>query len=152
MSQPPVPGPRRAARERALLLLYESEAKGLALPVVLAELPVRPDPYAEELVLGLAAAAPRVDELVGRHAVGWSLERMPPVDRSLLRLATFELLAELEVPTAAVISEAVELAHRYSTEESGRFVNGVLAAVANEVRPVRDGEQASVPPDAGGSW
>jgi N utilization substance protein B len=75
-----------------------------------------------------------VDELVGRHAVGWAVGRMPVVDRSLLRLATFELLGDV-VPTGAVISEAVELAHRYSTEESGRFVNGVLAGVAEELRP-----------------
>lgn len=131
----PVAGPRRAARERALLLLYEAEAKKRPLGALLAELPVRPDPYTEELVLGLEAARDRVDELVGRHAVGWAVGRMPAVDRSLLRLATFELLAEQEVPVGAVISEAVELAHRYSTEESGRFVNGVLAAVAGEVRP-----------------
>lgn len=137
----PLPGPRRAARERALLLLYEAEAKGRSLSTLLAELPLHPDPYTEELVLGLEAARDRVDELVGRHAMGWSVGRMPAVDRSLLRLATFELLAEPDVPVGAVISEAVELAHRYSTEESGRFVNGVLAAVAEVVRPLgEDGE------------
>jgi N utilization substance protein B len=142
---PPVAGPRRAARERALLLLYEAEAKELTLGALLAQLPVRPDPYTEELVLGLQAARDRVDELVGRHAVGWAVGRMPVVDRSLLRLATLELLGSV-VPTGAVISEAVELAHRYSTEESGRFVNGVLAAVAEEVRPPGehcDGNQAA---------
>jgi N utilization substance protein B len=140
----PVPGPRRAARERALLLLYEAEAKELTLEALVAQLPVRPDPYTEELVLGLEATRDRVDELVGRHAVGWAVGRMPVVDRSLLRLATLELLGDV-VPTGAVISEAVELAHRYSTEESGRFVNGVLAAVAEEVRPPGercDGNQA----------
>jgi N utilization substance protein B len=147
----PVAGPRRAARERALLLLYEAEAKKRPLGALLAELPVRPDPYTAELVLGLEAARDRVDELVGRHAVGWAVGRMPAVDRSLLRLATFELLAEQEVPVGAVISEAVELAHRYSTEESGRFVNGVLAAVAEEVRPpsedlgAGEGDRPSVP-------
>lgn len=142
----PVPGPRRAARERALLLLYEAEAKELPAGALLAELPVRPDSYTEELVIGLEATRDRVDELVGRHAVGWAVGRMPAVDRSLLRLATFELLAEQEVPVAAVISEAVELAHRYSTEESGRFVNGVLSAVAEEVRPPDKGCEAGPHP------
>jgi N utilization substance protein B len=144
---PPVAGPRRAARERALLLLYEAEAKDLSLGALVAQLPVRPDPYTEELVLGLDATRDRVDELVGRHAVGWAVGRMPVVDRSLLRLATLELLGDV-VPTGAVISEAVELAHRYSTEESGRFVNGVLAAVAEEVRPPGehcDGKEAPSP-------
>ncbi|HET9070860.1 MAG TPA: transcription antitermination protein NusB, partial [Acidimicrobiales bacterium] len=64
----------------------------------------------------------------------WSVDRMPAVDRSLLRLATFELLGRPDTPTGVVISEAVDLAKEYSTEESGRFVNGVLAAVAAEVR------------------
>lgn len=142
----PVAGPRRAARERALLVLYEAEAKGRSLSEVLAQLPVRPDPYTEELVVGLGACLDQVDELVGRHAVGWSLGRMPVVDRSLLRLAAFELLAEQEVPRGAVISEAVELAHRYSTEESGRFVNGVLAAVAEEVRPRPEDDEGGADP------
>jgi transcription antitermination protein NusB len=141
----PLPGPRRAARERALLLLYEAEAKDLPARALLAQLPIRPDAYTEELVLGLEAARERVDELVGRHAVGWAVGRMPAVDRSLLRLATFELLAEQEVPVGAVISEAVELAHRYSTEESGRFVNGVLSAVAEEVRPPDERCEAGQP-------
>ncbi|MDG6938571.1 MAG: transcription antitermination protein NusB, partial [Nitrososphaerota archaeon] len=66
---------------------------------------------------------------------GWALERMPAVDRSLLRLATFELLGRPDTPTGVVISEAVELAKEYSTEESGRFVNGVLAALAAVTRP-----------------
>jgi len=72
--------------------------------------------------------------LISSHAIGWAMDRMPVVDRALLRMGTFELLAHGDVPTAVVISEAVDLATQYSTDESGRFVNGVLAAIAAEVR------------------
>ncbi len=128
-------GSRRGARERALELLYESELKQLGLGELLAELPVEPLEYARELVEGVEEHQVRVDELISKHAIGWSLGRMPVVDRALLRLATFELLFRPDVPTAAVISEAVDLAKSYSTDESGGFVNGVLAAVAREARP-----------------
>ena len=75
-----------------------------------------------------ADEAERIDELVSSAAVGWELDRMPVVDRTILRLATWELLARPDVPVAVVIDEAVELAKQYSTEQSGGFVNGVLAA------------------------
>jgi len=128
-------GSRRGARERALELLYEAELKQLAPGSLLAELPVEPTAYAAELVRGVEAHQPQVDELISKYAIDWSLGRMPVVDRALLRLATYELLFQPDVPTAAVISEAVELAKAYSTDESGGFVNGVLAAVAREARP-----------------
>jgi transcription antitermination protein NusB len=127
-------GSRREARERALGLLYEAEAKGITPAEVLAELPVPPDPFAAGLVAGVGAIQDRLDELIGRFAVDWAVDRMPVVDRAVLRIATFELLERPEVPTAAVISEAVELAKTYSTEDSGRFVNGVLASIAAAVR------------------
>ena len=69
------------------------------------------------------------------HAHNWDLDRMPALDRALLRLGAFELVHRPDVPTGAVINEAVELASQYSTDDSGRFVNGVLAAIAREVRP-----------------
>jgi len=128
-------GGRRAARERALELLYECELKQLSPSALLAELPVEPTAYAAELVRGVEAHQAEVDELVGKHAIDWSLARMPVVDRALLRLATYELLFQAGVPMAAVISEAVSLAKAYSTDESAGFVNGVLAAVAREARP-----------------
>ena len=77
----------------------------------------------------------QVDGYIRRFAKDWSLERMPVVDRNLLRIGVYELVHRPDVPTAAVISEAVELARRYSTEESGRFVNGMLGRIAEEVRP-----------------
>lgn len=128
-------GGRRAARERALGLLYEAATKSEPVVDVLAGLPVAPDPFAVEVVNGVEADAVAIDELIRRFARGWRLERMPLLDLTVLRMATFELLHRPDVPTPAVISEAVELAKRFSTDNSGRFVNGVLSSIATEVRP-----------------
>jgi transcription antitermination protein NusB len=127
-------GSRREARERALSLLYEADAKAITPAALLGELPVAPDAFAAALVAGVGSCLDRLDELIGRYAVDWTIERMPVVDRTLLRMAVWELLERPDIPTGAVISEAVELAKTYSTEESGRFVNGVLGSVAGEVR------------------
>lgn len=127
-------GSRHDARERAFHLLYEAEIKGVPVTDVLADLPLEPDPFAVELVEGVEANAAEVDALIVRHARNWELGRMPALDRAVLRLATFELAHRPDVPTAAVINEAVELAKQYSTDDSGRFVNGVLSAVAADVR------------------
>jgi N utilization substance protein B len=128
------PGERRRSRERALELLYEAESKGVDADALLAELQVRPEPYATELINGVVERRAAIDDLIVRHSKEWALDRMPVVDRQLLRLATFELLGRPDVPTAVVLDEAVELAKSYSTENSGRFVNGVLAAIAASVR------------------
>jgi N utilization substance protein B len=125
---------RSEARERALLLLYEADAKGGAPREVVALLPVPPDPLATVLVEGVQDRRDEIDELLTSHARGWTLERMPVIDRTVLRIATFELLARDDVPTAVVIDEAVELAKRFSTDDSGRFVNGMLSAIARKVR------------------
>ena len=127
-------GSRREARERALSLLYEADAKSITPAALLAELPVPPDAFASEEVAGVGRCQDRLDELIGRHAVGWAVDRMPVIDRTLLRMAVWELIERPDIPTGAVISEAVELAKTYSTEESGRFVNGVLGSVAVELR------------------
>jgi N utilization substance protein B len=127
-------GARRRARERALELLYEAETKALSPTLLLAELPVAPEEYAAKLVSGVERRAEDVSGLLGRFATGWSVERMPVVDRCVLRMAVYELLDEPDVPMAVVLDEAVELAKTYSTEDSGRYVNGVLSAVAAEVR------------------
>jgi N utilization substance protein B len=96
---------------------------------------VAPDSYATALATGVDDNRDEIDALVGRHAKGWTLERMPSVDRAVLRMATFELLHREDVPVAVAISEAVELAQEFSTDESGRFVNGVLSSVAKQARP-----------------
>lgn len=126
---------RRAARERALGLCYELDVRDRTADALLEALPVAPDPYADELVRGVDEHRPELDRLLRTYSEHWALERMPVVDRSILRMACYELLHHPEVPTGAVISEAVELAKQYSTSDSGRFVNGLLARVAEEVRP-----------------
>ncbi len=123
---------RRAARERALALLYEADVRGVAADAVLADLPVAPDPYAVGIVEGVAANAARIDELISTYAKGWTIARMPVVDRAVLRLGVQELL-DTDVPSGVAISEAVALASAYSTDESGRFVNGLLARIAREL-------------------
>lgn len=125
---------RRASRERALSLLYEAEAKTRPVSEVVAEQVLPPDAFAVEVANGVHDELTTLDELIARYARGWSLGRMPVLDRTVLRMATFELLRRPDVPTAAVISEAVELAKRFSTDNSSRFVNGVLASIAAEVR------------------
>jgi N utilization substance protein B len=125
---------RRDARERALSLCYELDVRGFSLDDLLAGLPAAPDPYAVELVRGVEDHREEVDALIRKYADRWSLERMPVIDRNLLRMAVFELAHRPEVPVAVAISEAVELAKRYSTDDSGRFVNGMLGRIAEAVR------------------
>jgi N utilization substance protein B len=134
-SSSPVAPSRRQARERALSLLYEAETKSVAPAEVLASLPLEPAPFAVDLVAGVGAHLEEVDGYIRRFARGWALERMPALDRALARIGVYELLHRPDVPTGAVLNEAVELAGRYSTDESGRFVNGLLARIAEEVRP-----------------
>jgi N utilization substance protein B len=126
--------PRREARERALGLCYEREARSISAVELLDDLPAAPDAYAIELVRGVEDHERELDSLLSQYSEHWSVERMPAVDRAVLRLGCFELAHEPEVPTAVVISEAVELAKQYSTEKSGRFVNGLLARIAEQVR------------------
>jgi putative hydrolase of the HAD superfamily len=129
---------RRAARERALGLLYEAEAKGLSGGDVLAELPVPADDFAAGLVRAVDEHRDTIDDLLSRFAEGWTLARMPALDRAALRMGSAELLTRSDVPTAVVLAETVELASRFSTDGSGRFVNGLLARVAREIRPGKD--------------
>lgn len=127
---------RREARERALGLAYEREQRGMPIEAVLAELPVPPDPYAVMLVEGMEAHLAEIDTLLTRFSEHWAVERMPVVDRTLLRLGVEELGWHPEVPTAVVLAETVELARQYSTKDSGRFVNGLLSRLAEELRTV----------------
>ncbi len=132
---PPEGGSRRQARERALSLLYEAETKDQEPAVVLAALPVAPAEFATALVAGVGEHMAELDDWITRYARDWTIDRMPALDRALLRIGIFELLHRPDVPTGAVISEAVELAQRFSTEESSKFVNGMLARIAETVRP-----------------
>ncbi|HEX3426745.1 MAG TPA: transcription antitermination factor NusB [Acidimicrobiales bacterium] len=134
-SPPAAVGSRREARERALSLLYEADAKAIAPSALLAEIPLEPPAYVTSLVAGVGDHQVEIDELMARYAIDWTIDRMPVVDRLIVRIATFELLCRPDVPTGVVISEAVELAKRFSTEESGRFVNGLLASISAATRP-----------------
>jgi transcription antitermination protein NusB len=130
-----VVGSRREARERALGLGYELEVRALSVEDLLEQQPAPPDAYAVRLVRGVEANHVAIDALLSKFSQHWALERMPAVDRAALRQATYELGWEPEMPTAVVISEAVELAKQYSTKDSGRFVNGLLSRIAEELRP-----------------
>jgi N utilization substance protein B len=128
-------GSRREARETALGLLYEADVRGETPQETLDRQVVAPMAYARELVAGVAAHLGDIDARLRAASRGWTLERMAVVDRAVLRLATYELAYCPEVPTGAIVDEAVELAKQYSTEDSGRFVNGVLGALARDLRP-----------------
>jgi len=129
-----VDDPRSVARESALTLLYEAESKGITPRQVVDAQVVSPDGVVRLLVLGVMEHRDDIDACISTHSTGWTIERMPAIDRNILRVATFELKHRSEVPTAVVLDEAVELAKRFSTDDSGRFVNGVLSAIAAEVR------------------
>jgi N utilization substance protein B len=127
---------RSKARKRAVDVLYESDLRGVDPMTTLAERVALADPpvndYTVELVEGMQSHRDRIDAILGDYAEGWSLARMPDVDRAVLRLGVFELLWRDDVPDAVVIDEAVELAKTLSTDESPRFVNGVLSTVMRE--------------------
>ena len=125
---------RSDARERALILLYEAESKSVAPSDVVDAQVLPPDELTLTLVDGVQRVGREIDDLIAAHAKGWTLQRMPTIDRNVLRIGTFELMERPDVPVAVVIDEAVELAKRFSTDDSGRFVNGVLAAIATKVR------------------
>jgi transcription antitermination protein NusB len=128
---------RRRARKRALDVLYQADLRSLPLEEVLTAYVARLEeprpahlPYTESLVRGVAAHKDRIDELISSYAEGWTLERMPPVDRNLARIAVYELLWVDEIDAPVAITEAVELAKQLSTDDSPRFLNGVLARIA----------------------
>ncbi len=140
---------RRDARERALGLLYEAEMKGVDPAEVLASLPLPPDPYAEELVRAVSVGRERIDALIEANLRGWTLGRLAAIDRAALRMGIAELAGRADVPTAVVLAETVELASRFGTDASGRFVNGLLATAA---RTLRSGLAGSTErPDGAGS-
>lgn len=129
---------RGKARKRALDLLFEADQRGLdpvQLTVERGADPERPmNEYTLELVRGVADRRVRIDELLATYAHGWTVERMPAVDRAVLRIATWELLYNDEVPDPVAIDEAVQLARMLSTDDSPAFVNGLLARLL-EIKP-----------------
>ncbi len=132
---------RSKARKRALDILFEAEQRGLPVLELLSErqsLGETPVPeYAAELVRGVASHQPEIDNLISENAVDWTLERMPAVDRNVLRLGVYELLWADDVPDGVAISEAVLLAQDLSTDASPAFVNGLLARI-KDLKPASD--------------
>jgi transcription antitermination protein NusB len=129
---------RSKARKRALDLLFEAEVRGLPVLDLLAERTAAADPpvsdYAAGLVRGVHEHAAHIDELLAAYSKDWALERMPAVDRNVLRIGAYELLWRDDVPDGVAISEAVALAGDLSTDESPGFVNGLLGRLL-QVRP-----------------
>jgi N utilization substance protein B len=127
---------RSKARKRALDILFEADLRGLPTLELLSErqsigeVPVQP--YAAELVRGVASHSDRIDELISWNLVDWTMERMPAVDRNILRIGVYELLWADDVPDGVAISQAVVLAQDLSTDNSPAFVNGLLARIKAE--------------------
>jgi N utilization substance protein B len=130
----PRPDERSDARERALYLLYEAHSKAIGPSDALAIQVLEPDELTTLLVKGVEAHQDRLDVAIEARAKGWTLERMPVLDLNVLRLGAFELAERPDVPVAVVLDEAVGLVKRFSTDDSGRFVNGVLSALADDLR------------------
>lgn len=124
---------RSKARKRALDLIFAAEARGQTPLQALTEAveggDAPPNEYTRTLVEGVSAELARLDELIGTYARGWSLSRMPAVDRNVLRVGLYELLYADDVPDAVAVSEAVALVRELSTDESPAFVNGVLGGI-----------------------
>jgi transcription antitermination protein NusB len=127
---------RSKARKRALDILFECEVRGLPLGETLDERVIGGEPpvneYTVTLIRGVAEHQARLDELISTYSRGWSLGRMPAVDRNVLRLGVLELLYVDEVPDAVAVSEAMALVGDLSTDESPAFVNGVLGAILRD--------------------
>jgi N utilization substance protein B len=130
---------RSKARKRAVDLMYEADLRGddpvstLAERVALADPPI--NDYTVELIEGVAAHRDAIDQMLSDYSEGWTLERMPGVDRAVLRVGLYELLWAEDVPDAVAIDEAVELAKALSTDDSPKFVNGILGRVLRDQVP-----------------
>jgi N utilization substance protein B len=126
---------RREARRQAIDVLYQADVTGADPGVVLEtwrSAGREVDPFARELVEGVAATGAQIDDLLAAHSEHWTLDRMASVDRVVLRVAVYELLHRDDVPAAVAIDEAVRAAKELSTEDSGAFVNGILGRIAAE--------------------
>ncbi len=134
---------RSKARKRALDVLYEADLRGVPTSEVLSTqlaLPDRPvNPYTTVLVEGVAAHRDRIDELLAAYSEGWTVARMPVVDRNVLRIGVWELLYAPDIPEPVAISEAVELVAELSRDESPAFVNGLLSRI-RELKATLAGE------------
>ena len=140
---------RSKARKRAIDVLYESDLRGvdplttLEERVKLADPPI--NPFTVDVVEGVQRHRRAVDDILAAYAEGWTVDRMPGVDRAVLRMGIYELLWSHDAPDAVIIDEAVELARTLSTDESPRFVNGVLARILRDRSVLTAGENDPAP-------
>ncbi len=125
---------RREGRERVISLLYEMEVKSCSASALLQELTLKPDPFVAERLLGIAENQVLLNAEIRKLSGDWEPSRMPLLDYAILQLGMFELIFRPEVPTGVILSEAVELAQKFSTESSGKFINGLLSAAARKLR------------------
>jgi transcription antitermination protein NusB len=135
-------GSRRKSRECALQMLFQWDITHDLIEQIAATFwerhngedePMETRTFAEALASGTVAHVERIDALIARHAENWRLDRMAVVDRNLLRLATYEFLFDAETPKTVVINEAIEIARRFSAQESPQFINGILDSIRKEV-------------------
>ncbi len=133
---------RHHARELALKILFQHDVAPTDLPAVLDRTLSGASPqdgsYARQLVEGTVNDREQLDGQISEAAKDWRIQRMPPIDRNILRLACYEIAHQRDVPISVIIDEAVELAQSYSTDEAKRFVNGVLGTIAEKLRPEGD--------------
>ena len=134
-------GARSKARKRAVDVLFEADQRGVEPVTLLAQRIAEPGTeaalpqYAVEIVEGVVARLARIDEVLASHSHGWTIERMPAVDRAVLRVGTWEVLFNDDVPDAVAVNEAVDLVRALSTDESPTFVNGLLGRIV-ELKPM----------------
>ena len=135
---------RRLARENCLQSLYSSDIAGLETASVLASfqmeefaLEVKVFDFYKSLYISTVDNRARIDEIIKKTSLNWEMERMPAIDRSILRMAVCEMMILPGTPVAVIIDEAIELAKKYSTEKSGKFVNGVLDGIARQNNSVK---------------
>lgn len=133
-------GARRSGREAALQMLFQLEASGVSADLAVdlfwrtfEDADPEGRPYADALLRGVSENLAALDKRIAAASQNWRLERMSRVDRNLLRLGTYELMFRSDVPRAVVLDEAVELAKSFGTEESSKFINGVLERIANDI-------------------
>jgi N utilization substance protein B len=131
-------GSRREARERAVELAYEAEVRGMSAQEIVESQLVAVDDFVVQMLTLAEANRAQADALIEERSEGWSLSRIATMDKVVMRLAIGELLST-DLSIGVVLNEAVSLVGRYSTAESGRFVNGVLNAIAEQVRPQASG-------------
>ncbi|HIY41542.1 MAG TPA: transcription antitermination factor NusB [Candidatus Nocardiopsis merdipullorum] len=124
-------GSRRKARRRAIEVLYEAEVRGISVDEVIDRRRAQPEPpiyeFTENLARSVDERRERIDELLDSYAIGWTLERMPVVDRNILRMGVYELLWAEDIPDGVAIAEAVGVAKELSTDESPNFISGLLS-------------------------